>query len=58
MFAKIYNFLLWFCGFAKGEKITFMLKRQKQRLGIWWWFLSLGTIGGLITLLIHVLGVI
>jgi hypothetical protein len=41
---KIYHALLWFCGFEKGEHISDMLARQKQRLGFWWWLLPILTI--------------
>lgn len=54
--AKIYYWLLWFWGFSDTdgniqtpddrEKITFMLRRSKERMGLLWWVLSLGTILG------------
>ncbi len=60
----IYCKLLWFLGFklpedppVESEKITFMLRRQKQRLGIWWWLMVGGTFVFLIWLFLHVLGV-
>jgi len=53
----LYNKFLWFIGFLPDDKITFMLRRQKERLGAWWWVLSGGTIAGLIALLLHVIGV-
>ena len=41
----LYKKFLWFWGFhldedpdiTGDEKITFMLRRQRQRFGIWWW---------------------
>lgn len=56
-FNWLYEAFLWLLGFAQNEKITFMLRRQKERLGCWWWVLSGGTIAGLIALLLHVIGV-
>jgi hypothetical protein len=54
-----YCWLLWFWGFADTdgnittpndrEKITFMLRRQKERMGLAWWVLSLGTLLGVWT---------
>lgn len=44
--------ILWFLGFPKGEYITFMLKRQEQRLGVFWW-LSIGATLGYLTVLLH-----
>lgn len=51
-----YFWLLWFLGFSDTdgnfqtpddrEKITFMLRRMKERMGIVWWCLSLGTLLG------------
>lgn len=41
---KIYHALLWFCGFEEGEHLSNMLARQRQRLGLWWWLLPIGTI--------------
>jgi len=43
MIMKIYRALLWFLGFTKGEYITYMLRRQEARLGVWWWFMVFGT---------------
>lgn len=61
---KAYCWFLWVTGFfdADGEypttgdreKITFMLRRQQQRLGIIWWVLSLGTLLGVWTVCIMV----
>jgi len=51
---KIYSYILHFLGFQQGEHITDMLKRQKQRLGVWWWLLPGATFGGLTWLLFHV----
>jgi hypothetical protein len=42
----IYHKFLWFCGFAEGEHISDMLARQKQRLGLIWWFFPILTIIG------------
>ena len=49
-----YYWLLFYTGFADTdgklktpddrEKVTFMLRRMKERLGIIWWILSLGMI--------------
>lgn len=51
-----YYWLLWYWGFSDTdgnistpndrEKITFMLRRMKERMGVVWWVLSLGTILG------------
>jgi hypothetical protein len=56
---KIYYWLLFYLGFADTdgllqtpddrEKITFMLRRMKERMGIAWWVLSLGTLLGVWT---------
>ena len=53
MIPKIYYWLLWYFGFADTdgnlqtpddrEKITFMLRRMKERMGLVWWVLSLGS---------------
>jgi len=44
----IYDWLLWITGFRKDEDdedtVSAMLKRQKERMGAWWWLMSLGTI--------------
>jgi hypothetical protein len=53
---RIYHWFLWLLGFAENEYISDMLKRQKSRLGVVWWVLSLSTIGGLIWLFFHVIG--
>lgn len=50
MIMKIYRALLWFFGFARGEYITFMLRRQEARLGVWWWLLVFATQGSGIVL--------
>jgi CHASE2 domain-containing sensor protein len=57
---KAYFWCLWFWGFSDTdgnintpndrEKITFMLRRSKERMGIWWWILSLTTLLGVWTL--------
>jgi hypothetical protein len=61
MLNKIYCALLWFFGFFPGGKITFMLRRQKQRLGVWWWVMIAGTgflaTGGFTWLILHILEV-
>jgi hypothetical protein len=54
---KLYHAFLWFTGFAKGEHITDMLKRQKSRLKWLWWILSIGTVGFTVWLILHVNGV-
>ncbi len=51
-----YFWFLWFTGFSDTdgnfqtsddrEKITFMLRRMKERMGIIWWVMSLGTLLG------------
>lgn len=50
--ANAYYWLLWYCGFRDTdndlstpddrEKITFMLRRAKERIGLFWWILSIG----------------
>jgi hypothetical protein len=57
---KAYFWFLWVTGFfdtdgqyptaGDREKITFMLRRGKERMGIWWWILSLATLLGVWTL--------
>jgi hypothetical protein len=34
---KIYKWLLWYGGFQEGDTISYMLARQKERMGKWWW---------------------
>lgn len=45
---KLYNWFLWIIGFREDESdddtISDMLWRQKQRMGVWWWLMSIGTI--------------
>jgi len=41
---SLYEKILWFLGFQKGEYISTMLARQKQRLGWVWWFMPIITI--------------
>ena len=51
--ANTYYWCLWYLGFQDKdnnlttpndrEKITFMLRRMQQRMGICWWVLCLGT---------------
>lgn len=43
MIMRIYRAILWFLGFTKGDYITYMLRRQEARLGVWWWFIVFGT---------------
>ena len=57
--AKAYYWFLWFMGFADTdgnlqtpddrEKITFMLRRMKERMGIIWWILAIGGLLGVWT---------
>jgi hypothetical protein len=49
---KIYQKILWLLGFPAGEYITFMLKRQELRLGIFWW-LSIAATQGYLTVILH-----
>lgn len=49
---KIYKKLLWLFGFANGEYITYMLKRQEVRLGVFWW-LSIGATQGYLATILH-----
>ncbi|MCK9601103.1 MAG: hypothetical protein M0R06_18830 [Sphaerochaeta sp.] len=59
MLEKVYYWLLWVWGFSDTdgniqtpgdrEKITFMLRRSKERMGLVWWILSLGTLLGIWT---------
>jgi hypothetical protein len=61
---KAYFWMLWFLGFADTdgnlntpddrEKITYMLRRSKERMGLLWWVLSLGTLLGVWTVCILV----
>ena len=56
MIAKIYYWLLWVTGFKDidnnpdtpedREKITFMLRRMRQRNAVVWWTLIVGAITG------------
>ncbi|MBA7592020.1 hypothetical protein ES708_34192 [subsurface metagenome] len=45
---KLYNWFLWISGFREDEDdddtISAMLWRQKQRMGVWWWLMSTGSI--------------
>ena len=52
---RIYKVFLWFWGFAEGEHLTDMLRRQKQRLGKVWWVGVTGMFGFLIWLVGHVI---
>lgn len=51
-FYKLYKKILWLLGFASGEYITYMLKRQELRLGVFWW-LSIGATQGYLATLLH-----
>ena len=54
-----YYWLLWYFGFKDSdnelstvddrEKITFMLRRMKDRMGVTWWIISLGSMFGVWT---------
>jgi len=48
------------CSRYPGETITTMLRRQKARLGVWWWVMSGGGIalgnGFLAWPILHILG--
>lgn len=56
MIMKLYGWFLWVTGFKDKdgnygtlidrEMVTFMLRRQKERLGYIWWALALGSILG------------
>ena len=56
--ANAYYWCLWVCGYADTdgnlntpddrEKVTFMLRRQKERNGWVWWVWSMGTQFGLL----------
>lgn len=52
---KVYKLFLYFWGFAQGEHITDMLRRQKQRLGKGWWVGIAGIFGFLIWLVLHII---
>ena len=60
MINKLYKGFLWFAGFAEGETITAMLRRQKLRLKVGWWAMvtlpCLFVAGGYTWLILHVLG--
>jgi len=55
---NFYHFILWVVGFIEGDTISDMLRRQKERLGIVWWIFPIGTIGGGIWLLLHILEIV
>ena len=60
--SKIYHVFLYWFGFAEGETITNMLRRQKDRLGVRFWAALtilgiLGGLGGALVLMLHVIGV-
>ena len=62
--ANLYYWVLWYLGFhdedgnvttpTDREKITFMLRRMKDRMGLTWWVLSLATLFGVWTLMLLV----
>jgi hypothetical protein len=62
--ANIYFWLLWYWGFTDTdgllqtpgdrEMITFMLRRSKERMGLAWWVVSLGTILGVFAVCVYV----
>jgi len=54
----LYKVFLYFWGFAQGEHVTDMLRRQKQRLGKAWWIGVGGVFGFLIWLVLHIIEVI
>lgn len=64
LIVKIYDLFLWFWGFKRDidpditgdEKITFMLRRQKQRFGLLWWPWAIGWVAIPIWLTLHILG--
>ena len=59
-----YYWLLWYFGFADTdgnlhtpfdrEKVTYMLRRMKERMGVVWWFISLGSMYGVWSLVLLV----
>jgi hypothetical protein len=59
-----YCWMLWVLGFADTdgnfqtpndrEKITYMLRRMKERMGVIWWIMSLGTLLGVFAVCILV----
>jgi hypothetical protein len=59
--AETYYWLLWYLGFKDKddnlttpddrEKITFMLRRMQQRMGLVWWVLTLATFALLVGLI-------
>ena len=57
MIVKLYHALLWLLGFAPGEHITDMLRRQKRRLGFFWWLGLAGGSGFFAWLILHILEV-
>ena len=62
--ANIYYWCLWYWGFSDTdgnlntpddrEKITFMLRRGKERMGLLWWIISLATLLGVFSVCIYV----
>lgn len=55
---ELYKILLWVWGFAEGEHITDMLRRQKQRLGKAWWAGVGGIFAFLIWLVLHIIEIL
>jgi len=59
--SKIYDAFLWFFGFIPGEKISYMLRRQKSRLGVCWWLMVISSAiagnGLLLWLILHIVGI-
>lgn len=61
----LYSKVLWFWGFkvdtdpdiTGDEKITFMLRRQRQRLGLLWWPWAIAWVLFPLWLLLHILGI-
>lgn len=65
----LYLKILWFWGFrldddppiegvpddSNTEKITYMLRRQKHRLGKFWWAWSIGWLAFWVWLFLHIL---
>ena len=62
----LYGKFLYFWGFkidsdpdiTGDEKITYMLRRQRKRLGWFWWFWALGWIAFPIWLFLHVIEIL
>mgnify|MGYP001606826562 FL=1 len=62
--SKLYGYLLWFMGeplsaseyYPQGEKYTFKLRRQKERLGRYWYLLWAAIIASVLFNLIRYIG--